>query len=373
MQAVGQPFLHELVTCVRAPTCVLSAADGQIRAAGAHGLFHADVRHLAELVVTVDGREPVPVGHRAARRRPGRVRRRADGVGDPIADPTVRLERTRRATAAGFVDELTVVNDSRGRHRRRVDGARGGRHGVGERGQARRASAAAARRRRRRTGWSADGGGTDRSASTRPTATSTTRSTATRSSCAGRRDPVPPAGDADGHGRGDGCESASSSPRRRRRGRPVDVRSAHPALAPLVRRSLDDLGALLLVDGPRRRRLRRGRRAVVPDAVRPRLAVGGALRPAGRRRLAAGHVAHARSAAGDARSTSSTAAEPGKILHEVRAVPAARRPRPAAALLRHGRRDAAVDQPAPRRLVLGARRRRRRRAARPARRRRSAG
>ena len=61
-----------------------------------------------------------------------------------------------------------------------------------------------------------------------------------------------------------------------------------------------------------------------------------------------------------------TAAEPGKILHEVRTGPADRRPRAAAGLLRDGRRHAALDQPAPRRVVLGPRRRRGRRAARPA-------
>ena len=60
---MGQPFLHELVACVRAPTCVLSGADGQIRHLGAQGMFHADVRHLAELVVAVDGVEPAVVGN----------------------------------------------------------------------------------------------------------------------------------------------------------------------------------------------------------------------------------------------------------------------------------------------------------------------
>ena len=114
MQVVGQPFLHELVACVRAPTCVLSGADGQIRAHGAQGMFHADVRHLAELVVTVDGVEPAAVGHHVARRR--RRPRSSASCRRPataIADPTVRVERSRRATADGFVDEIAIVNDSR--------------------------------------------------------------------------------------------------------------------------------------------------------------------------------------------------------------------------------------------------------------------
>ena len=40
---IPQPFLHELLTCVRAPTVALSARDGQIRG-GATGLFRHDRR-----------------------------------------------------------------------------------------------------------------------------------------------------------------------------------------------------------------------------------------------------------------------------------------------------------------------------------------
>ena len=113
MQAVGQPFLHELVCCARAPTCVLSSADGQLRGHGADGMFHADVRHLAELVVTVDGVEPSPVGHQLLDGGAAAFVGAVTTAGDRIADPTVRVERTRRATADGFVDDIEVVNDSR--------------------------------------------------------------------------------------------------------------------------------------------------------------------------------------------------------------------------------------------------------------------
>ena len=50
-----------------------------------------------------------------------------------------------------------------------------------------------------------------------------------------------------------------------------------------------------------------------------------------------------------------TAEAPGKILHEIRQLPAGveRAAGPAAVLLRHDRRHAAVDQPAARRVALG--------------------
>lgn len=110
---MSQPFLHELVTCVAAPTCVLSAPDGQIRPAGAQGMFHRDIRHLSSLVVAVDGREPVPVAHRVLDGGRAWFVGALMGIGDTIADPTVRVERTRRATARGLVDEIAIVNDSR--------------------------------------------------------------------------------------------------------------------------------------------------------------------------------------------------------------------------------------------------------------------
>ena len=60
---VDQPFLHNLVTCMKAPTVALSATDGQIVPGGVQGVMCNDRRVLSELVVRVDGHEPVPVGH----------------------------------------------------------------------------------------------------------------------------------------------------------------------------------------------------------------------------------------------------------------------------------------------------------------------
>ncbi|WP_203433182.1 glycogen debranching N-terminal domain-containing protein [Jiangella asiatica] len=111
---VRQPFLHELVSCLHAPTVALSAADGQIRPAGAQGVLCHERRVLSELRVTVDGHEPEPAGHglRAAGHATftGIVRH----LGDPTADPTVRLERTRTARPDGIQERLHLVNSSRG-------------------------------------------------------------------------------------------------------------------------------------------------------------------------------------------------------------------------------------------------------------------
>ena len=104
----NQPFLHELVTTVRAPGVVLSDPDGQIRPAGAQGWLVADVRHLSELTVLVDDREPVALGH-DDRLFVGAVRH----LGDAITEPTVRLERTRALDPDRLHETFELVNDSR--------------------------------------------------------------------------------------------------------------------------------------------------------------------------------------------------------------------------------------------------------------------
>ena len=110
---VPQPFLHDLVTCLHAPTVVLSGTDGQVRAGGTQGAFQHDSRVLSELVVDIDGHEPVPVGHdqpgAGAARFTGAVRH----LGDPGTDPTVRIERERCVDGERLRERLTLVNASR--------------------------------------------------------------------------------------------------------------------------------------------------------------------------------------------------------------------------------------------------------------------
>ena len=105
-----QPLLHDLVTCVRAPTCVLSGADGQIRASGAQGAFHGDLRVLSTGVLTVDGREPDAVWSVLAGPSAARFLALARELGDAGPDPTVRVERHRTATASGLRERVAVVS-----------------------------------------------------------------------------------------------------------------------------------------------------------------------------------------------------------------------------------------------------------------------
>lgn len=125
-----QPLLHDLAVTLAAPTVVLSLPDGNLDAAapgaGVQGLFHADVRAVSLLRVTVrpgagaadgdpgaaDGNEgwlPV-VAVMTATDGPGRSRfvGLAQALGDAAIDPTVRVDRRRIVNPGLLTEQLTV-------------------------------------------------------------------------------------------------------------------------------------------------------------------------------------------------------------------------------------------------------------------------
>ena len=111
-----QPFLHDLVSQVAAPTQVWSTTDGQVvprgdGAAGVIGLLHGDVRLLSGIEATVDDDPGVPVAHRA--REDGSIvftslLRALDAAYAGSGDPHVRLDRTRTITPGRLAEELVV-------------------------------------------------------------------------------------------------------------------------------------------------------------------------------------------------------------------------------------------------------------------------
>jgi glycogen debranching enzyme len=103
-----QPFLHDLITCFRAPTVVLSAPDGQLRANGAQGVLHADVRVLSMAVLTLDDQEAEPVAGRSTGTRTASFTALARWLGDDHPDPSVRVDRERRVEDGALHETLSV-------------------------------------------------------------------------------------------------------------------------------------------------------------------------------------------------------------------------------------------------------------------------
>ncbi len=109
-----QPFLHDLATVFAAPTQVLSHRTGEVRAereqVTAEGVLHADVRVLSHLAVQVDG---APGEHLATavgtRDATFTSLLRHVGVGlSPVPDPQVRLDRVRRVDPGTVAERLVL-------------------------------------------------------------------------------------------------------------------------------------------------------------------------------------------------------------------------------------------------------------------------
>jgi hypothetical protein len=112
MSSGRQPFLHDLVVCLAAPTVALSGRDGQIRPAGAQGVLHADIRVLSRAEVQVGGETPVPVAHGMTGAATGEFVSLVRGLGGPAPDPTMRLERRREVSPGAVHETLRLGSDA---------------------------------------------------------------------------------------------------------------------------------------------------------------------------------------------------------------------------------------------------------------------
>ncbi|MFF4550607.1 glycogen debranching N-terminal domain-containing protein [Streptomyces sp. NPDC001435] len=109
-----QPFLHDAVVTLHAPSLAISGADGQL-SGDADGFYHGDRRALSRLTVTAEGVALAPVhgGLRGADRADFRAILR--GLGESTPDPAVALLR-RRSTAAGRLEEVFQVTNAGTEH-----------------------------------------------------------------------------------------------------------------------------------------------------------------------------------------------------------------------------------------------------------------
>jgi glycogen debranching enzyme len=110
MSPFRQPWLHDLVAALQAPTVALSSPDGQLRPGGAQGVLHADVRVLSLALLTVDGSEPEPVAGGGTGASAARFTGLVRSLGDAGADPTVRVERSRRVAPGEVAEEISVLS-----------------------------------------------------------------------------------------------------------------------------------------------------------------------------------------------------------------------------------------------------------------------
>ncbi|MGH9106375.1 MAG: glycogen debranching N-terminal domain-containing protein [Acidimicrobiales bacterium] len=107
--APGQErYLNELVSAFFAPAMCLSGRDGQVRPSGAQGLYVQDLRALSQLLVTVAGKEPVPLGYDLMGGEANQFHGIVAGSGADGADPRVFVLRERAVNPEGLVERFTI-------------------------------------------------------------------------------------------------------------------------------------------------------------------------------------------------------------------------------------------------------------------------
>ncbi|WP_314505905.1 glycogen debranching N-terminal domain-containing protein [uncultured Microbacterium sp.] len=105
-----QPLLDDAVIALRAPTQVWSARSGDLGDAAIHGVYHGDVRHIRNLLLTVEGAAPEWISvapHTASRVVFGGLLR---GVDDRFPDPKVRILRDRSVEDGILRESLTITS-----------------------------------------------------------------------------------------------------------------------------------------------------------------------------------------------------------------------------------------------------------------------
>ncbi|HET9893441.1 MAG TPA: glycogen debranching N-terminal domain-containing protein [Streptosporangiaceae bacterium] len=108
MPGEGQPWLHELITVLSAPTMALSEQSGQMRRSGAQGVLHAHSRVLSQAVLEIDGAEPFPARSGLLSASTALFASIPRRTADDSVDPAVWVER-QRTVSAGLLAELVRV------------------------------------------------------------------------------------------------------------------------------------------------------------------------------------------------------------------------------------------------------------------------
>jgi hypothetical protein len=112
MVDADQPWLHNLITVLSAPTMVLSERDGQLRRSGAQGALHAHSRVLSQAVLEVNGAEPAAMSSGLQSAGTALFACIPRQTATDSADPAMWLTR-QRTVRPGVVQELVRLASGR--------------------------------------------------------------------------------------------------------------------------------------------------------------------------------------------------------------------------------------------------------------------
>ncbi len=108
--AERQPWVHDLVVVLAAPSQVWSSPDGQMRGDGVQGFLHGDRRLLRQALVTLDGHEPTHLAEYAAEGDAHVFVSVPRHLGDAGLDPSVRLLRRRELVPGRLRESFRLIS-----------------------------------------------------------------------------------------------------------------------------------------------------------------------------------------------------------------------------------------------------------------------
>jgi glycogen debranching enzyme len=108
-----QPFLHDAIIALSAPTQVWSRTDGDMRAP-IDGVYHGDRRFVSAMSVEVAGAAPEAIAAASRDARHVVFDAALRGIDDPTPDPHVRLVRERAVADGRMSESLTVASVAAG-------------------------------------------------------------------------------------------------------------------------------------------------------------------------------------------------------------------------------------------------------------------
>ncbi len=115
-----QPYLQDLLACVRAPALTLSERDGQLGDDPASGVYLGDRRIISTSLLELDGARLVPVLAELDGASAARFVAVARDLGDPGQDPTVTVQRCRSVDGNRGVESVELDNASHRTVRTRI-------------------------------------------------------------------------------------------------------------------------------------------------------------------------------------------------------------------------------------------------------------
>lgn len=105
-----QPFVHDSVVLLRAPSQAWSDAAGEMGSEPIHGFYHSDVRVLRHLSLTAGETSLTPLSRSAEGAGSTIFLSLAREEDDDTVDPRVRVERARTVEADRMLERVTVIN-----------------------------------------------------------------------------------------------------------------------------------------------------------------------------------------------------------------------------------------------------------------------